>query len=197
MHRLVLSAVAVFALATSAFAQSATWNLDPAHSTIGFGVRHMMVSTVRGKFTKFTGTITGDPAKPTEAVIDVTIDASSIDTANEKRDEHLRGADFFDVAKYPTITFKSKKIAAGPDGTFKVTGDLTMHGTTKEVVFTVSDLAPPIQDPMGNLRGGAHVSGKIDRQEFGIAFSKTMDAGGLMVGNEVTIAVDAEATKAK
>lgn len=197
MHRLVLSAVAVVALATSALAQSATWNLDPAHSTIGFGVRHMMVSTVRGKFTKFTGTITGDPAKPTEAVVDVTIDASSIDTENEKRDEHLRGPDFFDVAKYPTITFKSKKIAPGPDGTFLVTGDLTMHGTTKELVLTVSDFAQPIQDPMGATRGGAHVAGKLDRQAYGIAFSKTMDAGGLMVGNEVTIAVDAEATKAK
>ncbi|MCW5890984.1 MAG: YceI family protein [bacterium] len=197
MHRLALSALAVLALATSALAQSATWNIDPAHSTIGFGVRHMMVSTVRGKFTKFTGTITGDPAKPTEAVIDVTIDASSIDTENEKRDDHLRGADFFDVAKFPTITFKSKQIAPGPDGTFLVTGDLTMHGTTKELVLTVSEFAAPIQDPMGNLRGGGHVTGKLDRQAYGIDFSKTMDAGGLLVGNEVTISVDVEATKAK
>lgn len=197
MHRLVLSTLAAAALATSALAQSTTWNLDPAHSSIGFGVRHMMVSTVRGQFGKFTGTVTGDPAKPTEAVIEVTIDAASIDTQNEKRDEHLRGADFFDTAKYPTITFKSKKIAAGANGTYTITGDLTMHGTTKEITLTVADFAKPIQDPMGNLRGGAHVTGKIDRQDFGISYSKAMDAGGLMVGNEVTIAVDVEATKAK
>lgn len=197
MHRLALSALSVLALAATSFAQPTTWNLDPAHSTIGFGVKHMMVSTVRGQFSKFTGTITGDPAKPTEAVVEVTIDAASIDTQNEKRDEHLRGPDFFDVAKFPTITFKSKKIAAGADGTYTVTGDLTMHGVTKELVLTVSDLAKPIQDPMGNQRGGAHVTGKLDRQAYGIAFSKTMDAGGLMVGNEVTITVDAEATKAK
>ena len=182
------------AVALSAPALAATWQIDPAHSNVSFSVRHMMVSNVRGEFTKVSGTVDGDEKTPTQAVINATIDASSINTREAKRDEHLKSADFLDVAKYPTITFKSKRIEPSGTGQFKVTGDLTLHGVTREVVLDVSDVTPPIKDPMGKTRAGAHASTKIDRKDFGINWSKTMDGGGLLVGNDVDITIDVEAT---
>jgi polyisoprenoid-binding protein YceI len=157
-------------------------------------VRHMMVSNVRGEFSKVSGTIEGDEKTPAQAVINATIDAASIDTREEKRDTHLKSADFLDVATYPTITFKSKKIEPSGTGQFKVTGDLTLHGVTKEVVLDVSDVTAPIKDPMGKTRAGAHAATRINRKDFGINWSKTMDGGGLMVGDDVNISVDVEAT---
>jgi len=154
----------------------------------------MMVSNVRGEFTKVSGSVEGDEKAPTQAVINATIDASSINTREEKRDTHLKSADFLDVAKYPTITFKSKRIEPSGTGQFKVTGDLTLHGVTREVVLDVSDVTPPIKDPMGKTRAGAHATTKIDRKDFGINWSKTMDGGGLLVGNDVDISIDVEAT---
>lgn len=172
---------------------AATWKIDPAHTAVQFAVRHMMVSNVRGTFGTVSGTVTGDPAKPLEAVIDVAIDASSIDTRNTKRDDHLRSADFLDVAKYPAITFRSTRIEPAGEGAFRVTGDLTLHGTTKPVVLEVSDLTPPIVDPFGKTRAGAHAKTTINRKDFGIDYSKVMDNGGLVVGDTVTITVDVEA----
>ena len=186
--------LAVSAVAFSAPVLAATWQIDPAHSNVSFSVRHMMVSNVRGEFTKVSGTVEGDEKTPAQAVITATIDATSINTREAKRDDHLKSPDFLDVAKYPTIIFKSKKIEPSGSGQFKVTGDLTLHGVTKEVVLDVSDVTAPIKDPMGKTRAGAQASTKIDRKDFGINWSKVIDGGGLMVGDEVAISVDVEAT---
>ena len=182
------------AVALSAPALAVAWQIDPAHSNVSFSVRHMMVSNVRGEFTKVSGTVEGDEKTPAQAVITATIDATSINTREAKRDDHLKSPDFLDVAKYPTITFKSKKVEPSGSGQFKVTGDLTLHGVTKEVVLDVSDVTAPIKDPMGKTRAGAQASTKIDRKDFGINWSKVIDGGGLMVGDEVAISVDVEAT---
>jgi polyisoprenoid-binding protein YceI len=197
MRRFIRSLVPALAVAllVPASGRAATWELDPAHSTIGFAIRHMMISSVRGQFRTFTGKATGDPKTPDKAQIEATIDVASIDTANEKRDGHLKSPDFFDVAKFPTITFKSKSIAAAGAGKAKVTGDLTLHGVTKEVVLEVEGPTDVIKDPMGNTRAGAHATTKINRKDFGIAYDKTMDGGGLMVGNEVEITIDVEAVQ--
>jgi len=184
----------VSAVALSAPTLAATWQIDPAHSNVSFSVRHMMVSNVRGEFTKVSGTVEGDEKTPAQAVITATIDATSINTREAKRDDHLKSPDFLDVAKYPTIIFKSKKIEPSGSGQFKVTGDLTLHGVTKEVVLDVSDVTAPIKDPMGKTRAGAQASTKIDRKDFGINWSKVIDGGGLMVGDEVAISIDVEAT---
>ena len=192
INRLVVLAATLTGAASAA---AATWAIDPAHTSVQFAVRHMMVSNVRGTFAKVSGTVQGDEAKPTEAVIEVTVDPASIDTRDAKRDGHLRGPDFFDVAKHPAITFKSKSIAAAGPGAFKVTGDLTMHGVTKEVVLDVADVTPAITDPFGKTRAGARATTKLNRKDFGINWSKTMDNGGLVVGEEVTVTVDVEAIK--
>ena len=184
----------VSAVALSAPTLAATWQIDPAHSNVSFSVRHMMVSNVSGEFTKVSGTVEGDEKTPAQAVITATIDATSINTREAKRDDHLKSPDFLDVAKYPTIIFKSKKIEPSGSGQFKVTGDLTLHGVTKEVVLDVSDVTAPIKDPMGKTRAGAQASTKIDRKDFGINWSKVIDGGGLMVGDEVAISIDVEAT---
>ena len=184
----------VSAVALSAPTLAATWQIDPAHSNVSFSVRHMMVSNVRGEFTKVSGTVEGDEKTPAQAVVNATIEATSINTREAKRDDHLKSPDFLDVAKYPTIIFKSKKIEPSGAGQFKLTGDLTLHGVTKEVVLDVSDVTAPIKDPMGKTRAGAQATTKIDRKDFGINWSKVMDGGGLMVGDEVAISIDVEAT---
>ncbi len=195
MHRLSSSAIALAALVVPALAGAATWAIDPGHSNISFAIRHMMVSNVRGSFATFSGTVTGDPANPAGAVIEATIDAASIDTKDAKRDTHLKSPDFLDVAKFPTITFKSKKIAPAGAGKFAVTGDLTLHGVTKEVVLEVEGPTPAIKDPFGNTRAGASATAKISRKDFGITWSKSMDGGGLVVGDEITVTIDVEATQ--
>jgi polyisoprenoid-binding protein YceI len=191
MPRRLLVAILV---AFAAPGLAATWQIDPAHSNVSFSVRHMMVSNVRGEFTKVSGTVEGDEKTPTQAVITATIDAASINTREAKRDDHLKSPDFVDVAKYPTITFKSKRIEPATAGQFKVTGDLTLHGVTREVVLDVSDVTAPVKDPMGKTRAGAHATTKIDRKDFGVNWSKAMDGGGLVVGDEVGISIDVEAT---
>jgi polyisoprenoid-binding protein YceI len=195
MHRFSSSLLALALLAAPALAGAATWVIDPSHSAITFSVRHMMVSNVRGSFATFSGTATGDPASPANAVIEATIDATSIDTKDSKRDAHLRNPDFLDAAKYPTITFKSTKIEPAGTGKFKVTGDLTLHGVTKPVVLDVEGPSATIKDPYGNTRAGASATTKIDRKDFGITWSKSMDGGGLVVGDEITITIDVEATQ--
>lgn len=176
-------------------AAAATWEIDPAHTTIAFSIRHMMVSNVRGEFVKFSGKVEGDEAHPEATKIEASIDTASIDTRNAKRDEHLRSPEFFDTAKFPTAVFKSKKLEKVGEAKWKVTGDLTLHGVTKEIVLDVDNVTPPIKDPMGNLRAGAEARTTIDRQDFGIVFSKTLDGGGALVGNEVAITIDVEVTK--
>jgi polyisoprenoid-binding protein YceI len=187
----------VFALATYARAVGTeTWNIDPVHSNITFKVRHMMLSDVKGQFDKFSGTITANDDDPKSVEILATIDAASVDTHSAKRDAHLKSPDFLDVAKYPTITFKSIKIESDGDGKWKVTGDLTLHGVTKPVVLEVTGPTPEVK-VMGAIRRGASAETKINRQDFGVSFNKTLDSGGLVAGNEVAISIDVEAVKSK
>jgi polyisoprenoid-binding protein YceI len=188
-------ALVVSCALVSGAASAATWEIDTGHSSVQFSVRHLMISSVRGEFTKFSASAVGDPTKPAEAVITATIDAASIDTRSEQRDTHLRNADFFDVAKYPTITFKSKKIEAAGAGKAKVTGDLTLHGVTKEVVLDVEGPTATIKDPWGNIKAGARATTKINRKDFGITWNKALDGGGIAVGEEVEITIDVEAAK--
>ncbi len=179
MRKLLMAAVFIFFAASGAQAQ--TWTLDPAHSAAHFAVRHMMVSTVRGDMGKVTGTVNFDGKNLAAATVDVTIDVAGINTREEKRDAHLRGPDFFDVATYPTMTFKSKKITPNADGSFKLAGDLTMHGVTKEVTLEAEPLRPIV-------RTGTTATTKINRQDFGVKWSKTMDGGGLVVGKSKVLA---------
>ena len=191
MRRLTL--VLLAALAAPAFAQS-SWEIDPAHSNVQFGVRHMMISTVRGKFTKFTATATGDEKDAAHAGVQASIDVASIDTGDEKRDGHLKSPDFFDAEKFPTITFKSTKVEAAGDRRFKVHGDLTMHGVTKPVVLDV-EATPEVKGMRGETRAGARATTKVNRTDFGISWSKSMDGGGVVVGDEVEVTIDVEAVK--
>jgi len=193
--RYLLTWAAAAALTFPAAATAATWDLDPAHTSAQFSVRHLMVSNVRGEFGKVSGTVRADEADPTRSKIEAEIDAASIDTRIEKRDTHLRSADFLDVAKYPKITFVSTKIEPAGAGHFKVSGDLTLHGVTRPVVLDVEGPTPEIKDPWGKTRAGAQATAKIDRKDFGIAWNQTLDAGGVAVGDEVTITIDVEATK--
>jgi len=176
-------------------AHADTWQIDPAHTNVEFTVRHMMISNVKGQFQKTSGAISAEGNDPSTAKIDATIDASSIDTRVEKRDGHLKSPDFLDVAKFPTITFKSTKIETAGPNKWKVTGDLTLHGVTKPVVLDVEAAGPPIHDPMGNTRAGASATTKINRSDFGLTWNKALEAGGVMVGDEVAISIDVEAIK--
>src|SRR5579863_9668023 len=145
-----------------------TWNIDPNHTAAQFSVRHLGISTVRGAFTKVSGSVQYDPSDPAKTTIEATIDATSVDTRVEMRDNDLRSPNFFDVAKYPTLIFKSKKIEPAGPGKLKVTGDLTIHGVTKEAVLDVDGPSPAMKDPWGNPRRGASASTKVIRQDFGV-----------------------------
>ena len=183
------------AIALPVLAHADTWKIDPLHTSVEFTVRHMMISNVKGQFQKTTGTITVDGDDPTSAKIDASIDTSSIDTRVDRRDADIKSPNFLDVAKYPTITFKSTKVEAAGPGKWKVTGDLTLHGVTKPVVLDVESSGKPIHDPMGNTRAGASATTKIKRSDFGLTWNKAMEAGGVMVGDEVAISIDVEAVQ--
>jgi len=194
--RSAMVAAAILAIATigSSNARADTWAIDPVHSSIDFSVKHMMLSNVTGEFDKFSGTITANGDDPKSVAIEVTIDAASIDTRAEKRDNHLKSPDFLDVAKYPTITFKSTKVEAAGQDRWKVTGDLTLHGVTKPVVLDVTGPTPEVK-VMGATHRAASATTTINRQDFGVAFNKTLDNGGLVVGNDVTITINVDAGK--
>ena len=177
------------AISGAAAAQVQTWKIDPAHTAAQFSVRHLGISTVRGAFTKVSGTVQYDPADPAKSIIEATIDATSIDTRNDMRDKDLRGANFFDVEKFPTLTFKSKHVDAAGTGKLKVSGDLTMHGVTKEVVLDVDGLAAPVKDGRGNLHLGASASTTVNRTDFGISGASAM------VGSDIQIIIDIEMTR--
>jgi polyisoprenoid-binding protein YceI len=172
-----------------AAAQSQAWRLDPPHSAAQFAVRHLGISTVRGTFTKVTGDVQYSAADPGKSSLDVTIDAASVDTRVEMRDNDVRSAHFLDTAKYPTITFKSKRVESAGASKLKVTGDLTIHGVTKEVVLDVDGPTPAMKDPRRNEHMGASATTKINRQDFGVSSM----AG--MVGDDVTIVIDVEMVK--
>lgn len=189
MFRKFIVCSAVFVFISSAFAQVETWKIDPAHSAAQFSVRHLGISTVRGEFKKVSGSANYDPADPAKTSIEATIDATTIDTRVDRRDNDLRGPEFFDVQKYPTITFKSKRTEAEGTGKLKITGDLTIHGVTKEVVLDVDGPTPSIKDPKGNLHMGASATTKINRKDFGVSGAPTV------AGDEVSITIDVELIK--
>ena len=179
-------------LAGASSVQAQTWTIDQAHSAAHFAVRHMMVSTVRGDMGKITGTVNFDPAQPAAGSIEASIDVAGIDTREPGRDTHLKSADFFDVENFPTMTFKSKMIEPAAGGGFKVAGDLTMRGVTKEVVLDVEPLRPAIKDQRGATRTGTAGTTNINRQDFGVKWSRMLDGGGLVVSDDVSITIDVE-----
>jgi len=192
MKRIYLT---IAALIFSTAVSGEEWQIDRAHSAAQFAVRHLMVSTVRGHFGKLTGTVRYDPANPSAASVRAEVDVSTIDTREPKRDAHLKSPDFFDVAKYPTMTFESTKVEPAGPGRYKMTGNLTIHGVTRETVFDVEGLGAPIKDQRGGERLGATATAKISRKAFGITWNRLMETGGVTVGDEVTITIDVELTK--
>ena len=191
MARITWIVVVAMGLAISAAGQTETWQLDPPHSAAQFAVRHMGISTVRGTFTKMSGTVQYDPADPAKSSIDATIDAASVDSRVEMRDNDLRSPKFLDVQKFPTITFKSTHVEPVGTGKLKVTGDLTIHGVTKEVVLDVDGPSEPIKDPRGNVHMGASATTTINRRDFGVG-----NIPAAMVAENLTITIDLELVKA-
>ncbi|MDD2308494.1 MAG: YceI family protein [Desulfuromonadaceae bacterium] len=171
---------------------AATYTLDPDHTTIGFKVKHLMIANVKGSFEKFKGTVTIDEKDITKSKVHVTVETTSINTNIGKRDEHLRSGDFFDVAKYPVMTFDSTKVERAGADKLKVTGNLTIKGVTKQVVLAVDGPSGEIKSPQGVAKRGASAVATINRQDFGVSWNKKLDAGGVLVGDEVQIFIDAE-----
>jgi polyisoprenoid-binding protein YceI len=169
-----------------------TYQIDPAHSSAQFKVRHMMISFVKGEFHKISGTVNFDPDNPTFSAIEVTIDAASINTRNEQRDADLKSAQFLDVEKFPVITFKSKNVTSSGAGSFAVAGDLAIRGVSKPVTLDVEDVTEETKDPWGNLRRGASAKTRINRKDFGITVNVALEAGGVLVGEDVDITIDVE-----
>lgn len=168
------------------------YDIDPSHSGAMFKVRHLMIAHVKGEFTKLSGRVSFDPANPGASSVDVSIDAASIHTRDEQRDGHLRSADFFDVEKFPTLTFKSKEIVAAGKDTYEVTGDLTIHGVTREIALLVDGVTPEAKDPWGNFRRGASASVTIQRKDFGLHWNAPLETGGFVIGDDVHITIDVE-----
>ena len=190
--RLVLAGAAVLVAALPATAQ--TWKIDSAHSSASFTVKHMMVSNVHGRFGKVEGTIVYDGQNVAPAQVETTIDATTITTDNEKRDAHLKSPDFFDAAGFPTITFKSKRVEAVGAGKFKLVGDLTMRGKTKEVVLDVEGPTAPV-NAQGSQRVGVTATTTLNRHDYGVSWSRTMDGGGYVVGDDVKVTIELELIK--
>jgi len=182
----IFSAIAITLFLTLSAAAQETWQLDPPHSSAQFAVRHLGVSTVRGAFTKVSGTVVYDPANLAKSSVQVTLDSNSVDTRVQKRDDDLRSEHYFDVQKYPTITFQSTKVEAAGAGKLRVTGDLTIRGVTKAVTLDVDGPSAPMKDPWGNQRMGASATTKINRMDFGVS----ADPG--MVGDEIMLTLDVE-----
>lgn len=180
--------------ATAAVAATTTWEFDPAHSHAQFKVRHMMIANVKGEFTKLTGTVHWDTADITRSSVEAAADVNSINTREPQRDGHLKSPDFFDAEHYPTLTFRSTKIAHTDDG-LELTGDLTIRGVTKPVTFLVDGPTPETKDPWGNVRVGVEAIASFDRKDFGLNWNSTLETGGVLVGDKVHITVDAELIK--
>lgn len=174
---------------------TSTWNIDPAHSSAEFKVKHMMISNVKGKFGGITGVLNRVEADHTKSNLQVSVDVSTLNSSDEKRDGHLKSADFFDAEKFPAMTFKSTQIEKKGDG-FAVTGDLTIHGVTKSVVLNVEEVSDPAKDPWGNTRIGLTASTKINRKDFGLSWNAPLEAGGVLVGEDVNITLDVQLIKA-
>lgn len=185
---------------TQALAATSTWDIDPVHANAGFSVRHMMVTNVKGEFGKITGSLVLDESDITKSTVEATIDATTIDTREPKRDAHLKSPDFFDVEKYPTLTFKSTKVekVKGAKDKLKVTGDLTLHGVTKAVILDVEMPATETKLPKemgGVVKRGARATTTINRQDFGVSWNTKLDGGGVVVGDEVSVTLEIELNK--
>jgi polyisoprenoid-binding protein YceI len=172
-----------------------TWKVDPAHSVAEFKVKHMMIANVKGKFSGITGTMTLDEADQTRSTIEASIPMETVFTGDAQRDTHLKSPDFFHVEKHPRMTFKSTKIQAKGPGELSVTGDLTIHGVTKQVAFDVEGPTPPGKDPWGNTRVGIEATTKINRKDFGLGWNAALETGGVLVGEDVSITLDVEFIK--
>jgi polyisoprenoid-binding protein YceI len=170
------------------------WAIDGVHSSIGFTVRHMVVSKVRGRFTRWNGTIAMDERDPTRAQVQISIEPASVDTGVEQRDNHLRSPDFFDVERHPTMTFRSTRIEKAGEGRYRVTGDLTMHGVTRAVTLA-AEFAGSAKDPWGGVRAGFSGRGSLNRQDFGLTYNQLLETGGVVVGERVDIDIEVEAVK--
>jgi polyisoprenoid-binding protein YceI len=191
MRTLALSLLS--ALPALVSAAPATWKIDPSHSQVGFSVRHLVISNVRGEFTRYDGTVVLDDADPARSKVEATVDVASVDTRVADRDAHLRSPDFFDAAKHPSMTFRSTKVEPAGKDRLKVTGDLTLRGVTKPVVLDVA-VAPEVKGLYGETRRGFSATTKVDRRDYGLAWNKLVEAGPA-VGNEVSIALELEVVK--
>ncbi|HVR63895.1 MAG TPA: YceI family protein [Polyangia bacterium] len=180
---------------TSNPGNASVWNIDPAHSGVNFSIRHMVVAKVRGRFTKFSGTVSLDEADLTRSVIEASIDTASIDTSTAQRDEHLRSADFFDVARFPEIRFHSARVERLASDRYRVVGALTIKEATREIALDV-EFGGRATDPWGNQRAGFSAKGSIDRKDFGLNWNQVLEAGGLLVGDRVDIELEVQAVKA-
>ena len=175
----------------SAPATKTTWAIDPAHTSVEFSVRHLMITTVKGRFTDVKGTVTSDEADPATGQVDITIGTASIDTRESQRDEHLRSADFFEVEKFPAMHFKSRKLTSVSGDQFKLVGDLTIRDVSREVVLDVTSHGRA-KDPWGGQRAGFEATTKIKRSDFGLTWNQVLEAGGVVVGDEIKISIDAQ-----
>jgi polyisoprenoid-binding protein YceI len=183
------------AVLVPALAQEAKWRIDPLHSGAHFSVRHMMISTVRGEFGGVNGAVTYDPKNPTKATVQATFDCTTINTGTPKRDEELKGNEFFDVKRYPTMKFVSKRVEKAGEGKLKVTGDLTINATTRQVVLNVEGPTGSVRDSRGREKIGASASTRVNRKDFGIVWNELMDSGGFALADEVSITLDIELIK--
>jgi len=173
-----------------------TWNLDPVHSVAEFKVKHMMISNVKGQFTGVKGVLALEESDLTNSHVEASIEAASINTRDAQRDAHLKSADFFDVERFPTLSFKSTRITRAGHGELALAGDLTIRGVTRNVVFAVEGPTPPAKDPWGNTRLGLAATTRINRKDFGLTWNAALETGGILVGDEVTITLDVQFVKA-
>lgn len=195
MKRVLMVAAIAASLSIPAFAQTSAWQIDSAHSSAQFVVRHMGISNVQGAFTKVTGTVQLDDSDITKSLVNAAIDVASVDTRQPHRDKDLRSEQFFNTKKFPTMTFQSKQIARAADGKLRMSGDLTMHGVTHEVTFDVDGPTPEIKDPWGNTRRGVAATTKINRKDFGLTWNAALGTGEMVVGDSVSITLDVELVK--
>ncbi len=190
-HHLAVAAATLLSSVTWA----ATWEIDPVHSSAQFKVRHMMITDVKGELGKVTGTVNIDDRNLSKSTTEATIDTTTLNTREPSRDKHLKSPDFFDVEKYPAITFKSTSFKKTGDGKYTVAGDLTLHGVTKPVVLQVTAPEREVKDMRGTAKRGASASARINRKDFGLTWNKPLETGGVLVGDEVDIAIDLELSK--
>jgi polyisoprenoid-binding protein YceI len=184
------------AILTQPQTATTTWNIDPAHSLAEFKVKHMMIAKVKGHFSKVSGVLTLDESALQNSRVEAIIEAASIQTRDDQRDAHLKSADFFDVEKFPTLQFKSKGISIVSDGELSVEGDLTIRGVTRKVSFAVEGPTPPAKDPWGNTRVAVSATTNINRKDFGLTWNAALETGGILVGDDVSITLEAEFVKA-